>query len=123
MEGKAILNVLHDIEPDIKHSISLAADNQSSLIMANSPTFSRRTRHVELKWHYIRERIEKGDIQMMKICSEINPTDLFTNHSQNKDSACGLTKLVYHQIDNHISAVPKRFWKMLLEEVVLEYEV
>ena len=78
MEGKAILNILQDMKSDIKQLIPLAVDNQSSLVMANSPTFSRKTRHIELKWHYIRERIEKGDIQMVKICSEVNPADLFT---------------------------------------------
>ncbi|KAG6574701.1 Integrase catalytic core protein [Phytophthora cinnamomi] len=53
-------------------------DNQSSYVMATNPTFGRRTRHIELKWHYVREQVRKKELYMLKVRSEDNPADLFT---------------------------------------------
>ncbi|POM70694.1 Hypothetical protein PHPALM_12831 [Phytophthora palmivora] len=62
----------------MKRMISLGVDNQSSYIMATNPTFGRRTRHIELKWHYVREQVRKNELYMLKVKSENNPADLFT---------------------------------------------
>ncbi|OWZ02497.1 Copia type Polyprotein [Phytophthora megakarya] len=44
--------------------LKLGSDNQEALIMATNPTYSRRTRHIELRWHFVREQVEKGAIHL-----------------------------------------------------------
>ncbi|KAJ8517172.1 hypothetical protein ON010_g18360 [Phytophthora cinnamomi] len=78
MEGKTLMNILDEMLPEMKHRITLGVDNQSSYVMATNPTFGRRTCHIELKWHYVREQVRKKELYMLKVRSEDNPADLFT---------------------------------------------
>ena len=45
-------------------------DNQGSIAMAKNAIISRRTKHVDIKYHYVREMIEAGQIRL-----EYIPTD------------------------------------------------
>ncbi|KAE8969904.1 hypothetical protein PR003_g19091 [Phytophthora rubi] len=78
IEGKTLMNILDEMLPDMKRKIALGVDNQSSYVMATNPTFGRRTRHIELKWHYVREQVRKKKLYMLKVKSEDNAVDVFT---------------------------------------------
>ncbi|KAF1324633.1 Integrase catalytic core protein, partial [Globisporangium splendens] len=82
MEGKALLNLLREIKPNQQCELTIGVDNQSSYIMATDPTFSRKTRHIEMKWHYVREQVESGQVRLWKVKSAENPADLFTKPLQ-----------------------------------------
>ena len=41
------------------------ADNQGSIYLSKNPEFHERTKHIEIKWHWIREVVEAGQISMM----------------------------------------------------------
>ncbi|POM74137.1 Copiatype Polyprotein [Phytophthora palmivora] len=75
IEGKTLMNILDEMLPEMKRMISLGVDNQS---MATNPTFGRRSRHIDLQWHYVREQVRKNELYMLKVKSENNPADLFT---------------------------------------------
>ncbi len=42
--------------------MELLEDNQSAICMASNPVFHGRTKHVELKYHYVRDQVSKGHI-------------------------------------------------------------
>ncbi|KAI9920869.1 hypothetical protein PsorP6_001970 [Peronosclerospora sorghi] len=46
--------------------------------MATSPTKSRRTRHIEQRWHFVREQVMRGVLQLIKVRGEADPADSFT---------------------------------------------
>ena len=48
--------------------------------MANSkePRSHKRAKHIERKYHLIREIVHRGDVAVMKIASEHNLADPFT---------------------------------------------
>ncbi|POM74482.1 Copiatype Polyprotein [Phytophthora palmivora] len=52
--------------------LKLGIDSQKAYVMATNPTYSRRTRHNELRWHY-------RSYQLHKVNAEGNPADAFTN--------------------------------------------
>ena len=55
MEAMAEYNILQGIiPPQCQIKLRIGIDNQAAYIMATSPTYSRRTRHIELRWHYVR---------------------------------------------------------------------
>ncbi|OWY99509.1 Integrase, catalytic core protein, partial [Phytophthora megakarya] len=78
MEAIAQNNILQEILPKKNVELKLGIDNQAALIMATNPTYSRRTRHIELRWHFMREQVEKGAIHLHKIKGDVNPADFFT---------------------------------------------
>ena len=56
----------------------LFCDNKSAIYMAKNCCFHSRTRHIALKHHFIREKIEEGEIQLMHCRSEEQIADIMT---------------------------------------------
>ena len=40
--------------------------------------FHERTKHIDVRYHYIREVIAKGDVKVCKISTHNNPADMMT---------------------------------------------
>ena len=45
----------------------LFEDNQSAISMTNNPQFHGRSKHVSIKYHFIRDQVEKGVVEI-KYC-------------------------------------------------------
>jgi hypothetical protein len=78
MEAMAESNILQEILPGHPIKLKIGIDNQAAHVMATNPTYSRRTRHIELRWHFVREQVQKGVIELHKVPGEENPADAFT---------------------------------------------
>jgi hypothetical protein len=77
MEAVGERNILCEVLPGIPVKMCLGIDSQSALVMATNPTYSRRTRHIELRWHYVREQVRLKSLHMEKVRGEDNPADAF----------------------------------------------
>jgi hypothetical protein len=53
-------------------------DNQSAQMLSKNRQFSKHTKHVELKYHFIREAIEKNKVKLDYIQNEELMADLLT---------------------------------------------
>ena len=53
-------------------------DSQSALHLARDQMYHERTKYVDVRYHFIRDLLEDGDIQLQKISSTINPADMLT---------------------------------------------
>ncbi|KAI5062084.1 hypothetical protein GOP47_0022623 [Adiantum capillus-veneris] len=69
----ANLGVGHDTANTISN------DNQSALSIARNPVFHARTKHIEVHYHYVRERLSIGEINLAYVPTQDNLADLFTN--------------------------------------------
>jgi hypothetical protein len=58
----------------------LCADNQGSIFIGSNPVQERRTKHINIRYHYIRECIENGDISVVFIEGKENPADMYTKN-------------------------------------------
>ena len=63
---------------DLLGSISIHADNQASIQMAKVPRFHERTKHIGIRYHYVRTAIENSLISLSYIPTTENPADLLT---------------------------------------------
>ena len=57
---------------------TICADNQAAIFLAINPAVERRTKHIDIRHHYIREQVETNVIDLYHIAGEENPADLFT---------------------------------------------
>jgi hypothetical protein len=58
--------------------VPLMCDNISAISVAKNPVFHKRMRHVERKHHFLRDHVEKGDIEMRYIDTERKLVNIFT---------------------------------------------
>ncbi|CAH9148515.1 unnamed protein product [Cuscuta epithymum] len=70
-------NLLGELGKGYKNNI-LYSDSQSAIFLANNSTFHKRTKHIRLKYHYIRHLLEIEALQLAKIRGSENPAYMFT---------------------------------------------
>ena len=58
--------------------MEILEDNQSVICQANNPVFLGRTKHVELKYHFIRDHVGQGNVTFMYCPSETMIADILT---------------------------------------------
>ena len=58
--------------------VVIHCDNLSSIQLAKNPVFHARTKHIEVHYHYIRERVLAGDIDLVYVSTEEQVADIFT---------------------------------------------
>lgn len=59
-------------------SVEIFCDSQSAIALSKNNVHHERTKHIDVKCHFIREIIASGDIDVVKISTEKNPADIFT---------------------------------------------
>ena len=58
--------------------MSLWCDNQSSIKISKNLVFHDKTKHLEVDWHFSRQKIEDGTIKVSFISTNSQPADIFT---------------------------------------------
>ena len=48
-----------------KSPITIMEDNQSAIAMAKNSKFHGRAKHIDIRHHFIREKVNDGDIQLL----------------------------------------------------------
>lgn len=58
--------------------IQIFVDNQSAIRLANNPEFHKRSKHIDVRFHFVRDVCDRGDINIQYIQSKEQLADLFT---------------------------------------------
>ena len=58
--------------------LTLYCDNSGAVVNSKERRSHKKRKHIERKYHLIREIVHRGDVAVMKIASESNITDPFT---------------------------------------------
>ena len=56
----------------------LFCDNMSSIQLTNNPIFHARTKHIEVHYHYVHEKVLVGDIDLLYVSTQEQVVDIFT---------------------------------------------
>ncbi|KAE8711123.1 hypothetical protein F3Y22_tig00110303pilonHSYRG00264 [Hibiscus syriacus] len=56
----------------------LYCDSQSAIHLAKNPSFHSKTKHIHLRYHFIRSLLEDGILKLEKISGAQNPADMLT---------------------------------------------
>ena len=70
--------LLGDLGYPQKKSSTIWCDNQSCIAIARNPVFHARTKHIEIQYHFVREKLLDGVITLVYCKTEDNLADLFT---------------------------------------------
>ncbi|KAM6570403.1 hypothetical protein CsatB_018388 [Cannabis sativa] len=61
-------------------SITVHCDNQSALHLMKNPMFHERSKHIDIKLHFIRDIIAEKEVCVKKIGTKGNPADMMTKY-------------------------------------------
>lgn len=77
-EGKFLRQILSDIMINECKPINLFVDNRGSIDLAKNPVNHQRSKHIDIRYHYIRSEVADGIVILHHVASEDNVSDMFT---------------------------------------------
>nr|GEU63349.1 retrovirus-related Pol polyprotein from transposon TNT 1-94 [Tanacetum cinerariifolium] len=82
-------NFLKEIDRDQTECV-LFCDNKSAIHLVKNPMFHGQTKHIKIRYHYIRELVSEGTLSLKKILEAKNPTDMLTKAEVRENRLIGL---------------------------------
>lgn len=70
--------LLNEIECQSDNSTTLYVDNLSTIRIIKNPEYHKRTKHIDIRYHFIREKVEEGEISVHYVSSDQQRADIFT---------------------------------------------
>lgn len=78
-ESKFLLKLLHSmLGYDLFPFITLHCDNQGALALAKNPVQHQRSKHIDIKYHFIRHEVQSGTLNLVYVPTDQNLSDIFT---------------------------------------------
>lgn len=76
-EGLWLKGMIEEFGISQKH-ITVYYDHQSAIHLPKHQVFHERSKHINVKMHFVRDVINKEDVKVMKIAMEDNTVDMLT---------------------------------------------
>jgi hypothetical protein len=74
-----------------KDNSRLYCDSESAIHLENNSAFHSKTKHIQLRYHFIRSVLEDGHLKLEKIHTSQNPADMLTKGvTREKLSSCSV---------------------------------
>jgi len=93
---RKLLTRLFDLEMDVT---CIWCDNQSCIRMTENHVFHDRTKHIEIKYHYIRDMVEKGAVKLQYVPTNEQTVDMLTKP---------LSRMKFEHFRNKLGVVPRK---------------
>lgn len=77
-QGIWLRNLLSQVTDTSPGPITLYIDNKSAIDLAKNPVFHGRSKHIDIRYHFIRECVERGEIVIQHISTNEQRADVLT---------------------------------------------
>ena len=57
---------------------TLHCDSQSAIMLAKNSVFHAKTKHIDVKYHFMQDMLEDKRMELVKVHTDDNPADLMT---------------------------------------------
>ena len=64
--------------PTTQEPLEILCDNESTIAIANDAMSQKKTRHINHCFNYSRDEVERGEIEIHKVCTDQNLAYSFT---------------------------------------------
>ena len=76
-EAVACTDLYSDLQITTDQPPLLYSDSTTAILLTDESSPYQRSKHIDTRYHYIRDILEKGEIQVDYVPSEDNPADVF----------------------------------------------
>ena len=95
-----IRSVIEEIEVEVKKPLVLQIDNKSAINLAKNSVLNGRSKHIEDRFHFLREKVNRGELEVRHCSSEAQLADIFTKGLKidrflNLRKKLGIVQIVY----------------------------
>ncbi|KAM1185260.1 hypothetical protein ACFX2G_014887 [Malus domestica] len=73
-----IRQLLCDVYILLYSSPMIYCDNVSAIALSTNPVFYAKSKHIEIDYHFVRERVTRGDLQVQHVSSTDQSADILT---------------------------------------------
>jgi hypothetical protein len=73
-----MIQTLSDLEVKYTASIPIHCDNTSAISVSKNPVFHSKTKHIPIKYHFLREKVSNEIVQIHYIPTTEHIADIFT---------------------------------------------
>lgn len=71
-------NFIQELDNHIAETINIKVDNQSAMKLSEADNYNQRTKHIDIRYHHLRQQIENGIIQLVYVSTDENAADVLT---------------------------------------------
>nr|GEV55676.1 ribonuclease H-like domain, reverse transcriptase, RNA-dependent DNA polymerase [Tanacetum cinerariifolium] len=79
---------LSELTHSEEEKITIMVDNKSAIALMKNPIFHERSKHIDTKYHFIRECVEREDIQVEFVSGEYQKADILIGLRDLRQSDC-----------------------------------
>ena len=72
---RKLLSDLFDLQMD---TTCIHCDNQSCVNFSENPMFHDKSKHIKIKYHYIRDMVQRGEVKLQYVATEEHIADVLT---------------------------------------------
>lgn len=58
--------------------IGVNSDSQSAIHLAKNPAFHPQMKHIDIRFHFVRDMVDEGFISLLKVHTDVNLPDILT---------------------------------------------
>ena len=72
--------IIEFLDVKVTYPIIVRVDNVGAIFLSNNASLSQRTKHIDVRYHFVREFVEDGVIKIVFVKSAENDADLYTKN-------------------------------------------
>ncbi|KAH9781363.1 Integrase catalytic domain-containing protein [Citrus sinensis] len=61
-----------------QESVCIGCDSSSAIQLSKNPKYHERTKHIDVRLHFVRDEIANGIVNVIKVSTQTNPADILT---------------------------------------------
>lgn len=77
-EANFLRQLYSDMTDCDRNTVTLHVDNKGAIALSKNPVNHQRSKHIDIKFHFIRSEIENKIVNLIYVPSDQNIADLFT---------------------------------------------
>jgi hypothetical protein len=62
----------------MQDKVKVLCDSQSAIHLARNPSYHSKTKHISIKYHFVRQVVDEGGVALEKVHTKVNSADMFT---------------------------------------------
>ena len=76
--------LIFDMTQQRQKCVTIYVDNQGTIDLAKNPVHHMRSKHIDIRYHFIRHHVQLGNVELLYVPSDRNVADLFTKPASSR---------------------------------------